>query len=266
MCQSPAPNLVKIEGTGLHSGRPVTVTIKPAAPGAGIVFVREGKKIPATIEHLKETRRGTTLEANNCWQGLAVVEHFLSAAYGIGVYDLEVEVEGDELPAMDGSALPWVEAIEKLEHRARNTEHRTLKLPIKIAEGDASLEALPYNGFKVKFVVEFEGIGRQEFTFDAQKQNYKESIAPARTFGYLEEYESLKARGLALGASLENALVLNKNGYVNQPRFPDEVVRHKVLDLIGDLALLGRPLDAEIKAVRSGHKLNAKLVRRILET
>lgn len=260
MYRSPAPNLVKIEGTGLHSGRPVTVAIKPAAPGSGIVFVREGKKIPATIEHLKETRRGTTLE------GLAVVEHFLSAAYGMGVYDLEIEVEGGELPALDGSALPWVEALEKLEVRNSKLEIRKLKGPVKVAEGDASLEALPYHGFKVNFMVDFKRIGRQEFTFDAQKQNYKESIAPARTFGYLEEYESLKARGLALGASLENALVLNRNGYVNQPRFPDEVVRHKILDLIGDLALLGCPLDAEIKAVRSGHKLNAELVRRILET
>jgi UDP-3-O-acyl N-acetylglucosamine deacetylase len=266
MSPSPVPNLVKIEGTGLHSGQPVTVTIKPAAPGSGIVFIHDGKRIPATIDHLKETRRGTTLEANNCWQGLAVVEHFLSAAYGIGVYDLEVEVEGGELPALDGSALPWVEVLEKLEHKAQNTEHRTLKMPIKIAEGVASLEALPYNGFKVNFMVDFEGIGRQEFSFDAEKQSYKEEIAPARTFGYFEEYELLKARGLALGASLENALVLNKNGYVNQPRFPDEVVRHKILDLIGDLALLGRPLHAEIKAVRSGHKLNAELVRRILET
>jgi len=259
MSPSLVPNPAKVEGIGLHSGKPVRVIIKPASPGAGIVFIRSGKRVPATIEHLKQTRRGTTLE------GLAVVEHLLAAAYGIGVYDLEVEVEGDELPALDGSALPWVEAIEKAVSSKQKAVSWTLKSPIKITDGESSLEARPSDGLKIEFMVNFEGLGEQLFTFDADKQSFKEELAPARTFGYLEEYESLKARGLALGASLENALVLSEKGYVNQPRFPDEVVRHKVLDLIGDLALLGRPLKAEIRARRSGHKLNAELVRRILE-
>jgi UDP-3-O-[3-hydroxymyristoyl] N-acetylglucosamine deacetylase len=248
----------EVEGLGLHSGKPARATIRSAPPGSGIVFIHKGKKIPATIDHLKETNRGTTLE------GVAVVEHFLSAAYGIGAYDLEVEVDGDELPALDGSALPWVDALEKVGHWTLDVGHFELVQPIKITDGLSSIEAVPYNGFKVDFMVNFEGIGPQEFTFDAERQNYKKEIAPARTFGYLEEYESLKARGLALGASYENALVLNKKGHVNDPRFPDEVVRHKISDLIGDLALLGRPLKARIKAVRSGHKLNAELVRRIL--
>lgn len=259
MSPSPVPNHVEIRGIGLHSGRPVSVTIRPAPAGAGIVFVHKGERIPASIGNLKETKRGTTLG------GVAVVEHFLAAAYGIGAYELEVEVEGDELPALDGSALPWVEAIEKVVSGKQKAVSWTLKSPIKIAKGDASLEALPYDGFKVHFVVKFTGIGEQKFSFNAENQDFRKEIAPARTFGYVEEYESLKARGLALGASLDNALVLNQSGYVNQPRFPDEVVRHKILDLIGDLALLGKPLKAEIKASRSGHRLNAELVRRILK-
>lgn len=257
MSPSPAPS--RVSGTGLHSGRPVSVIIRPAAAGSGIVFVQRGKKIPATIEHLKETNRGTTLE------GIAVVEHFLAAAYGIGAYDLEVKVDGDELPALDGSALPWVEILEKVVGHRSNVEGLRIKEPIKVIDNQSSIEALPFDGFKVDFMVNFEGLGEQKLVFDAQKQDFKKEIAPARTFGYLEEYEGLKAKGLALGASYENALVLDKNGYVNQPRFPDEVVRHKILDLIGDLALLGRPLQAEIRAVRSGHKLNTELVRRILE-
>jgi UDP-3-O-acyl N-acetylglucosamine deacetylase len=258
--------MIIIEGIGLHSGQPVKVKIKPAPPGSGIIFVHEGNRIPATIDQLKSTERGT------CLNGIAVVEHFLSAAYGLGAYDLEVDVEGDELPALDGSALPWVEAIQNLDSRKpclpagrQSAEHRTLKRPIKINEGGASIEALPYHGFKVSFMVKFEGFGEQTLVFDPEKQSYIKEIAPARTFGYLEETEELKRRGLALGASLGNALVLGKNGYVNKPRFPDELVRHKILDLIGDLALLGQPLRAEIRAVCSGHKLNTDLVRRIPE-
>jgi UDP-3-O-[3-hydroxymyristoyl] N-acetylglucosamine deacetylase len=114
-------------------------------------------------------------------------------------------------------------------------------------------------------MVKFAGIGEQRLLFDSERMDYRSEIAPARTFGYLAEYEELKQRHLALGASYDNALILGPDGYVNQPRFPDELVRHKVLDLIGDLALLGRPLRAEIKAVRSGHKLNTELVRRILQ-
>jgi UDP-3-O-acyl N-acetylglucosamine deacetylase len=259
MSPSPAPNPVKISGIGLHSGQPVSVIIKHAPAGGGIVFIHNGERIPATLDRLSRTERGTTLG------GVAVVEHFLSAAYGIGTYDLEVEVTGNELPALDGSALPWVEAIAQVEIRAWNVAQLELKAPIKLADGTANIAAYPYDGFKVDFVVNFDGFGEQKYSFDAKNLNYKEEIAPARTFGYLEELEALKARGLGLGASYENALVLTRSGYANKPRFPDELVRHKILDLIGDLALLGRPLRAHIVANRSGHSLNAELVRRILQ-
>jgi len=250
-----------LDGIGLHSGKQVKLKINPASPDSGIYFLRDGKKIPATINYLKETRRGTSLD------GIAVVEHFLSAAYGLGIDNLEVEIMGPELPAMDGSSLPYVEALEKAGFKEQNQVKPfiEIKSPIKVVDGDSSLEVIPSSGFKVNFMVDFAGAGVQSFTFDAGRQSYKKEIAPARTFGYLDEYELLKEKGLALGASLENALVLGKDGYVNQPRFPDEVVRHKILDLIGDLALLSRPLHADFYAVKSGHKLNAELVRRLLK-
>lgn len=250
-----------LSGVGLHSGQETKLILKPARPNSGIYFVKEGKKIPVSISNVKDARRGTSLD------GVAVVEHLLSALYGLGIDNLEIEIAGDELPVLDGSALPYVEAIEK----AGIVEQKELKKillvesAIKIIEGAASLEVLPYRGFKINFMVDFEGVGEQRFSFDAGKQSYKEEIAPARTFGYLKEYEHLKTEGLARGASPENALVIGKEGYLNQPRFPDEMVRHKILDLIGDLALLKRPLKAEIKAIKSGHKLNVELARRILE-
>lgn len=242
----------------MHSGKEVEVAIFPAGIGNGIIV----NGVPATINNLTATQRATTLGK------VSLVEHLLSAAYGLGVDNLTITVNGPELPALDGSALPYVEAIEKagIIDLPAEKVYLTTQQPIHLTTKDASLEALPCDGFRIDFMVNFIGIEEQSFSFDAGKMSYRKEIAPARTFGYLEEYEELKSKGLALGASLENALVLDKNGFVNQPRFSDEPVRHKVLDLIGDLALLGKPLKAHIKAIRSGHKLNTELARRILET
>lgn len=247
-------------GIGLHSGERVKLFFRPALPGSGIYFLWEGKKVAALACNVIDTRRGTSLD------GVAVVEHLLSAAYGLGIADLEVEIEGNELPALDGSALPYVEAFENAGLAGEKAPKNIYSVasPVKVSAGEAFLEALPYRGFRINFMVDFQGIGLQMFSFDSGKQSYRKEIAPARTFGYLEEYEALRARGRARGAAAENALIISKAGYVNPPRFPDEVVRHKILDLIGDLALLGRPLQAEINAGKSGHKLNLELVRRLL--
>jgi UDP-3-O-acyl N-acetylglucosamine deacetylase len=249
----------RLSGPGLHTGKESSLFFSPAPPNAGVFFLKEGRKIPVLANNVKETRRGTALD------GVAVVEHLLSAVYGLGIDNLQIEVSGDEVPALDGSALPILEAM----HSAGIFEQKefknflTLKRPLKIVEGDASLEALPYHGFKIDFMVNFPGAGEQFYSFDFQRGDFKKEIAPARTFGYIEEYELLKEQGLARGASFENALVLGRDGYINTPRFPDEIVRHKILDLVGDLSLLGRPLLAEIRAVKSGHKLNIELVRRL---
>ncbi|OGC36763.1 UDP-3-O-[3-hydroxymyristoyl] N-acetylglucosamine deacetylase [candidate division WOR-1 bacterium RIFOXYB2_FULL_48_7] len=248
---------IQLSGIGIHSGQPVSLIIVPAKEGHGIVFEKDRHRIPATINQLVATERGSTLK------GLAVVEHLLSAVAGLGIDNLLVKVAGDELPILDGSARDYVAALLKagLVQQTAPKKYFILKKPLVAGP----LEARPYDGFRVHFVVNFPVIGEQSLTFDPKTQDYATEIAPARTFGYLEEYEALKTRGLALGASLDNALVLDKNGYVNQPRFSDELVRHKILDLIGDLALLGRPVQAEIFADKSGHQANAELARRILQ-
>ena len=250
-----------LKGIGLHSGRPAEIVVAPAPADTGLVFLVDGKKVPADISSLTDTRRGTSL------RGVTVVEHFLSAAAGLNIDNLEITVSGPELPVIDGSALPFAQAIIEagLVQQTADRQYFDLKKALKLSGKDASLEAQPYHGFKVEFMVKFEGIGEQSLVFDADSQSYLEEIAPARTFGFLEEAEALKRQGLALGASLENALVLDKNGYVNRPRFPDEPVRHKSLDLIGDLDLLGRPLRASITARGCGHKLNTDFVRLLTE-
>jgi UDP-3-O-[3-hydroxymyristoyl] N-acetylglucosamine deacetylase len=249
----------RLPGTGIHSGKKASLSVSPAPAGSGIRFIKEGKMIPARVAQVKESRRGTSLD------GIAVTEHFLAAAFGLGIDNLEVEINGGELPILDGSALPYVEALEQagiIEQEAEKNPLTTYQ-PINLTTQEASLEVRPYRGLKVDFMVDFAGAGELRFSFDLFQGNFKREIAPARTFGYIEEYELLKEQGLAQGASFENALVLGKDGYLNTPRFPDEVVRHKVLDLFGDLALLGRPLEAEIRAIKSGHKLNIELVRKL---
>jgi UDP-3-O-[3-hydroxymyristoyl] N-acetylglucosamine deacetylase len=248
-----------LSGLGIHSGQESSIKVSPAPVDSGICFVKNNKKVPARVEHVKQTRRGT------CLDGIAVTEHFLAAAYGLGIDNLSVELQGDELPILDGSALPFVEAFEQagiVQQEALKKPLSTYQ-PIHLKDGDASLEIRPYNGFKVDFVVNFPVAGELRLSFSLNKGDFKKEIAPARTFGYLEEYELLKEQGLAQGASFDNALVLGKDGYLNTPRFDNELVRHKILDLLGDLALLGQPLEAEIKADRSGHKLNIELVRRL---
>ncbi|MBU0672486.1 MAG: UDP-3-O-acyl-N-acetylglucosamine deacetylase [Candidatus Margulisbacteria bacterium] len=251
----------KLAGIGLHTGEQTSLQVSPAAPNSGIIFIKAGRKIPAKVNQVKETKRGTSLD------GIAVTEHLLAAIFALGIDNLEIEIKGGELPAMDGSALPFVEALEKagIAEQTLNKNHLTVQQPLRLTAGEAALEALPYNGFKVDFMVDFPGIGEQHCSFELENEAFKKRIAPARTFGYIEEYELLKEQGLARGASFDNALVLGKDGYLNPPRFPDELVRHKILDLIGDLALLGQPLKAWIKANKSGHQLNIELVRRLTQ-
>jgi len=261
MMQKTIKQAFSLSGLGLHSGTKSSLNFSPAPPNTGIVFVKERKLIKAGIESVKDSRRGTTLN------GIAVVEHLLAAIFGLGLNNLQVELNGEEIPVMDGSALPYLEAFEAagLIEQPEREKAFTLNSPIKVSDGDAYIEALPSSGFSVYFMVDFPVVGKQHFLFDPQKNSFKKEIAPARTFGYIEEYELLKEQGLARGASFENALILSKDGYVNTPRFADEMVRHKILDLIGDLALLGQPLLAEVKAFKSGHKLNLALARQILK-
>ncbi|MEA3493240.1 MAG: UDP-3-O-acyl-N-acetylglucosamine deacetylase [Candidatus Margulisiibacteriota bacterium] len=261
MNQKTIKKVFKLGGVGIHSGKGVSILVSPADDNHGIIFIKGGEKIPSILKSVNKTKRGTTLA------GIAVVEHLLAAAYALGIDNLNIEVSGDEIPAMDGSALLFTEAFLSSGIKEQNSEKNILSVsrPDRVTDGKNFVEVLPYHGFKINFMVNFPGVGEQNFSFDLKSDSFKNEIAPARTFGYMEEYELLKEQGLALGANMENALVLGKDGYVNTPRFPDEPVRHKILDLIGDLSLLGHPIEAEFNAVRSGHKLNTDLVHLLLK-
>ena len=244
-----------LSGISIHSGKDCTATFRPAKTNSGIYFIYQGKKFEALIKNLGSTQRET------CIGEVKLVEHILAAAYGLGIDNLEIELSHFEAPILDGSAAPFLEAFKNtgiIEQEAKKSFLIISKI-LSVSEGDSSLEIRPYNGFKINFMVEFPMIGRQTLEYNG---NF-EAIAAARTFGYLSEFEALKAKNLALGASIENALVVGPNGYLNTPRYPDEPVRHKILDLIGDLALLGRPIKGEISAVKSGHKLNSELVKKL---
>ncbi|OGC11948.1 UDP-3-O-[3-hydroxymyristoyl] N-acetylglucosamine deacetylase [candidate division WOR-1 bacterium RIFOXYA12_FULL_52_29] len=269
MSQSPGQSLDKqttiarpfaIEGIGIHSGLLSKMTVCPAGPSSGISFSKDGQLIRAVAGNITRTERGTTLGK------IAVVEHFLAAAYGLGIDNLIIEVEGEELPILDGSALPFIVALEKagVVRQSLDKQPIVLSRRLLVESGSSSIEAFPFNGFKVDFMIIFNSLGEQAYSFSLGNQSFKEEIAPARTFGFVEEFEQLTARGLGRGASSENALILSEKGAVNTPRFVDEPVRHKILDLIGDLALLGRPIKGWFKANKAGHALNAQLVQKIL--
>lgn len=248
---------VSLTGVGLHSGKDSTVTFRAAPENSGRVFSYKGFPIPALAENVTDTTRGTTLG------NIQLVEHVLAAASGLGIDDLIIELNENEPPAMDGSAKLFFEALRSAGVQALSTDKNIVRIDreINLEESGASLKLIPFNGFAVHFVIEFPVIGRQEFSYNGDF----EVIAGARTFGYLSELEELKKKGLARGASLENSLAIDEGGYANPPRYPDEPVRHKVLDLIGDLALVGFPILGKIEAHRSGHKLNVALARRIRE-
>ncbi|MDR5695544.1 MAG: UDP-3-O-acyl-N-acetylglucosamine deacetylase [Armatimonadota bacterium] len=264
-----------VEGIGLHSGRLARVVLRPAPAGNGIVFRRVdlagSPPVRASLDSVGGTDRGVTLRSPvsdlQSPVSVATVEHLLSAAYGLGIDNLAVDVEGEELPAGDGSAIVYVKALRE----AGVVELDALRSRICLEEAvwakdDAScIVALPFPRLKARYIVELPTLGVQVATFDAGSDRYEEAIAPARTWGFLEEAERLRQQGLALGASEENVLVLSHQGYVSTPRFPEEPARHKILDLLGALALLGGEVLGEFLAVGGGHTLHVALARKILE-
>ncbi|HXV77782.1 MAG TPA: UDP-3-O-acyl-N-acetylglucosamine deacetylase [Candidatus Polarisedimenticolaceae bacterium] len=259
-----------IQGVGLHSGRPVSMTLSPAAAGSGVVFVRTdagGVEIPADLDHA-----GPSFYATVIRQGDVVVrtiEHLMAALYALLVDDVRVELDGDEVPILDGSSRPFVDAILDAGRRELDTprEYITLVRPIVVAEDEKRISAYPCREYRVTYAIEFDHPHLQHQELSASLWGgtaFVDKLAPARTFTFEREVEALRARGLALGGSLENAVVVGDHGILNPDlRFADEFVRHKMLDLTGDLSLLARPLRAHVVAFRAGHDLHAKLARRI---
>jgi UDP-3-O-[3-hydroxymyristoyl] N-acetylglucosamine deacetylase len=260
---------VNCSGTGLHTGRPVDLLLRPAPAGTGVVLLRRdlpgGARFPARAEWVVDTELATTLGTPRA--RLSTVEHLISALRGMGVDNCTVEVFGPEVPIMDGSAAPFVYLIEQAGLVAQRRVRRRLVIrkPVEVREGDRYIRAIPSREFKVSVEVEYRhpAIGRQTLrSLRVTPRTYAREIAPARTFGFLSEVTQLQARGLARGGSLQNAIVLDERRVLNPEglRFRNEFARHKVLDLIGDLALLGSPLQGHFKAVRSGHALHQALI------
>lgn len=254
------------EGIGLHTGVQASVEVRPAAPDDGIVFLLAQTRVPATVDFVVDTSRATVLGRNGTT--VSTTEHLLSALFAMGVSNAEVVVDGPEIPARDGSAGEFVDAIARCGLEPQNRARRIFEIetPCWIRSGERMIAALPSPEFRVRFVADFPApIGTQYYAGAIDSQRYRDEVAAARTFAYLHEIEALWARGLGRGGSLENALIFTPDGPMQALRWPDEAVRHKVLDLIGDLALLGAWPKCEIVAFKSGHELHAALARALRE-
>jgi UDP-3-O-[3-hydroxymyristoyl] N-acetylglucosamine deacetylase len=258
-------------GIGLHSGKPVRLALKPVPPEHGIVFRRSDVHvdIPSRLEYLARLDHATTLSRDGI--SVETVEHLLSALLALGVDDVLVEVDGPEVPILDGSAAPFVILIHEAGLRPQPAQRRYLKVlqPVEVVSGPKRARLSPADQLEVSYVIGFDHplLRHQRAEFSVSPQTFSEQIAPARTFGFLREVETLRRRGLALGGSLENAVVIGETGVLNNKlRFEDEFVRHKILDAIGDLALLGHPLLGRLEAVKAGHALHAALAEKLLAT
>lgn len=260
-----------VSGVGLHSASPVRVTVKPAPPYTSYLFRRTDLndfEIPAAPQYVSHVSYATTLMKSGVM--ISTVEHLLSALYGCGVDNAFIEVDSLEVPILDGSSQQWVEMIRQagiVDLPAQRPYLRVLK-QISVSEKNRTMSIEPADEFRITCEIDFKHpmIGVQKYEVSFQVADYSKEIAPARTFGFVEEIEMLKQNGLARGGSLENAIALTREGYLNpEPlRFADEFVRHKILDIIGDLALAGMPILGHVRASRSGHGLHTMLLSNLL--
>ena len=261
---------VACSGIGLHSGAPVCLQILPASPGTGIVFRRtdlEGFEIEANSRNVARVSYATSLMKKGVL--ISTTEHLLSAFTGLGVDNAIVELDNLELPILDGSALPFVELIQKAGIRKQRRPRRYMKIlrEVEMREGNKFISVYPANSYSVSYSINFPHplIGKETFQVELSNGSYLRNIAAARTFGSREDEKAMRNMGLIRGASRDNCIVLTRDGVENGPlRFSDEFVRHKVLDLVGDLALLGKPILGRIVADRAGHAMHTALVSRIL--
>ncbi len=260
---------ITLSGHGLHSARPCTVHLVPATQASGLLFVHtpSGTEIPVRADLAGDLVLATTLVKDGI--RLQTVEHLLSALVGLEIEHLRIEVDAEELPILDGSAAPWVEAILDTGVTALAGRRRFLKItrPMEVRNGDRWIRALPFDGFRLRYVIDFPvpALGRQSRELSLTPEKYRRELCSARTFCLAQEIDQLRARGLALGGSLDNAVVFGPDGPLNDSlRFEDEAVRHKMLDLVGDLALLGSPLLALVEARAAGHALHVALTQAIL--
>lgn len=261
---------LEFTGVGLHSGAPVTMRLLPAPAGSGIVFRRtdlDNFEIPAIGRNVAKVSYATSLMRQSVL--ISTTEHLLSALIGMGVDNVIVELDNLELPILDGSALPYVEAFLRVGIRTQRRRREYLRVlrPVEVREGDKFIGVYPGSGYRIEYTIDFPApIGQQRASVDLAAETYGTFIAAARTFGYKTDEQRLRDMGLIRGASTENAIVLGPKGPENGPlRFSDEYVRHKVLDLIGDLALAGKRIEGHVVAERAGHAMHTALVSRLLK-
>ncbi|WP_074016912.1 UDP-3-O-acyl-N-acetylglucosamine deacetylase [Fusobacterium massiliense] len=263
-------NTIEYNGIGLHKGEIIKMKLIPSESGK-IVFkmlnMPEGKnEIELDYQNTFDLTRGTNLK-NEHGAMVFTIEHFLSALYVAGITDLTIELTGNELPICDGSAIKFLDLFNEAGIVDLNEEVNEIvvKEPVYLSKGDKHLIALPYNGYKLTYAIRFEHtfLKSQLAEFEITEENYRKEIAPARTFGFDYEVEYLKQNNLALGGSLDNAIVIKKDGVLNPDglRFEDEFVRHKMLDIIGDLKILNRPIRAHIIAIKAGHLIDVEFAR-----
>jgi UDP-3-O-[3-hydroxymyristoyl] N-acetylglucosamine deacetylase len=265
-------------GVGLHSGQRVELTLRPAPPDTGIVFRRvdlpEPVEIPMEAEFVTDTRLASTISRGGA--KVQTVEHIMSACSGLGLDNLYIDITADEVPILDGSASSFVFLLQSAGIALQKAPRRFIKVtkPVEVREGEGASEKWarlePYHGFKLAFEIDFDhrvvSSTGQRVEFDMGSGSYSRDIARARTFGFTKEVEYMRSKGLALGGGMDNAIVVDDTKVLNSEglRYDDEFVKHKILDAIGDLYIIGKPLLAAYTAFRSGHALNNKLLRELL--
>lgn len=257
---------ISFEGVGLHSGEPVKMTIEPAYEG--IHFFFKEQKIPALVDYVSDTRFCTRLTYNGVT--VSTVEHILSALYGKGISAVNIHLSASECPIMDGCSFVFVEGLlaSGICELGSQRQFIQLKQKVEIKDKEAKVQCLPAESLDIEYLLDYKQPQTlcQKFSYHHTSGTYIEQISQARTFGFESEINALKEQGLALGGSLDNALVIaSTGGYLNQPRYDNECVRHKVLDLLGDFCLLGKTLKAKVFAYKAGHSSHVKMVRRLLK-
>jgi len=267
-------NSIKTTGVGLHTGARVDLTLRPAPPDSGIVFHRvdlpHSVAIPAHATHVGDTRLSSSLEMDGV--KVSTVEHLMSALAGLGVDNVHVDVAGPEIPIMDGSAGPFVFLLQSagIEEQAARKRFLRIKEPVEVRMDEKWARFEPFHGFKLDFTIDFPhpvfGIEHRQVIIDFAEHSYTKEVSRARTFGFMQDLEAMRDAGLALGGSLQNAIVLDETRVLNSEglRYDNEFVKHKVLDAIGDLYLLGHPLIGTYAAFKSGHTLNNAVSRALL--
>jgi UDP-3-O-[3-hydroxymyristoyl] N-acetylglucosamine deacetylase len=264
---------IEFQGIGLHTGQHATMRVLPAPARKGIVFRRvdlDNFELRADVGSVERVAYATTLMNRGVW--ISTVEHLLSALYALGVDNAFVELDNFEVPILDGSAQPYTEAIQRVGLVKSDVErnYMRIKRPFELEEKGKTLAIYPADRFSIEYEIGFQHplIGHQKREIDITPENYRELIAPARTFGFVHEVEALQASGLVRGGSLDNAIVLTEVGMLNETslRYPDEFVRHKILDLLGDFALVGQPVLGRLVANRAGHALHTRFVAELLES